>query len=93
MKIYSARASLCHTDGPEISLRKYEWYQRCLLFPGELASSKVVSGAGNCNSIFRRRDRTPVFYFVGGFGDDIGRDDQLKTYQPTGRFEFERRSN
>lgn len=63
------------------------------IISGRISRFKSRQRRGNCNSIFRRRDRTPVFYFVGGFGDDvddIGRDDQLKTYQPTGRFEFER---
>jgi len=42
-------------------------------------------GSRHCNSIFRGGGT--AFYFVGGFGggiDDISRDGQLKTYQPTG---------
>lgn len=54
MKIYFARAaSLCRTDGPGISLRKYRVCQRCLLFPGELAVSKVVSGNRQLQFHFR----------------------------------------
>lgn len=87
-----ARSTRGHYPAPmvEISLRIRA--PAVSIISGRISRFKSRQRRG-CNSISRPGDPAFAFYFVGGFGggvDDIGRDGQLKTYQPSGRFEFER---